>query len=88
MRTPCQQQSATTTNSPNQDTLTTEGICLMLIQQGIPFEVEKWHFNRVAALLHLAARLNEPEKKMSQTELAQKMHDLNEERKLKLGTNG
>lgn len=76
------------TKTQTRDTLTTEGIYLMLIQQGIPFEVEKWHFNRVSALLNLAARLNEPEKKMSQSELAQRMHDLNEERKLKLGTTG
>lgn len=84
--------SATKLNDKKQknsrDIITTEGIYYLLSQQGIPFEVEKWHFNRLLALLNIADRQNQPEQKMSQTDLAQKMHELNEERKAKLGTTG
>ena len=70
------------------EVITSELIYYWLVSFNIPFECETWHLNRLFALIRIANIKNSKQKKMSQTELAQRNRDLNEKRKKELNTLG
>lgn len=70
-----------------EETVTSELIYYWMTVAGIPFECEKWHINRLFALLKICSAKNEPKKKMTK-ELAQSQASLNARRRAKLKSKG
>lgn len=85
-------QTATTirdTNTkPNRETITAELVYFWMIQFGIPFECQKWPFNRLLTLIRICQIKNQPEKKMSNKEILQQNAAINAARKKKFNTKG
>lgn len=60
-----------------------------MVALGIPFECEKWHFNRLLTLIKVCNTLNNTSpKKMSRSDVIKQNRDLNAKRRSKLGTKG
>ena len=59
-----------------------------MIQFGIPFECQKWPFNRLLTLIRICQIKNQPEKKMSNKEILQQNAAINAARKKKFNTKG
>jgi hypothetical protein len=70
------------------ETITSELIYFWLTVYKIPFEVEKWHLNRLFTLVRVASLKQQKPKKMSRREIAARNRKLNEERKAKYNTKG
>lgn len=88
-------QSATTFGSmPEQrhrsrgETITSELIYYWMVAFNIPFECERWHLNRLFALVRICNLKQSKPKKMSRSELAARNRTLNAQRKAELGTRG
>lgn len=86
-------QSATTfgempTRRGPSEVITSELIYFWMVSFNIPFECERWHLNRLFALIRICNIKNSPPKKMSKTERALQMRELNEKRRRELGTTG
>lgn len=67
--------------------ITSEVMYYYMIKAGIPFECEKWHFNRLMKLLEVYGVKENP-KKMSRGEAIKHTKALNEARKAKHHTRG
>lgn len=70
---------------------TSEQIYHLMIALQIPFECQKWHINRLLALIKICEIENERANKkgrMSRSEIYNQNHDLNEARKKALNTKG
>ena len=76
------------TGSTNNKPITAELIYYWMLSFNIPFECEKWHLNRLLALIRVCGRETTPPKKMSRQELINRNHELNEARKRKFNTKG
>lgn len=70
------------------EVITSELIYYWLVAFNIPFECEKWHLNRLFALIRICNIKNSPPKKLSKSEAAQRNRDLNKKRREQLGTTG
>jgi len=86
-------QSATTFGSMPErkgrgETITSELIYYWMATFSIPFECEKWHLNRLFALIRICNIKNSPPTKVSAHEQARRNRELNEARKAKYGTRG
>ena len=68
--------------------VTSELIYYWMIEAKIPFECEKWHFNRLMMLLQVCGEKSKPAKKMSRRDLAKSRSALNARRRAALGTSG
>lgn len=85
--------TATTFNEINkgssvQETVTAELIYYWMIALQVPFECETWHLNRLLTLIKVVNIKNQPAKKMSQADIAERQRRLNAERMAKYGTTG
>lgn len=70
------------TNSGNKDVMISELIYYYMITLGIPFECEKWHFNKLMALIEVCTVKNSSGKKtMSRSELNRRNAALNKKRR-------
>lgn len=69
------------------ETPTAEMIYYAMIASNIPFECQKWHLNRLLALIRVCSIKNQPPKKIGQQDLM-KRAALNELRKKRLKTRG
>ena len=69
-------------------TITSEKVYCWMTMYRIPFETEKWHFNRLMNLIRLCSEENAPKEKMSQAELMARNARINSERKARLHTKG
>lgn len=69
--------------------VTSELIYYWMISYGIPFECQKWHLNRLFALIDVCAQEgNKSNKKMSKKDIMKENAALNAARRAKLNTTG
>lgn len=74
--------------APSRNIITSELIYFWMASYGIPFECEKWHINRLLALIKICSIKNSPEKKMSKSATARQNRALNQARRQRLKTRG
>lgn len=75
-------------DTPNRSVITSELIYYWMIKAGIPFECDKWHFNRLLTLLRVCGAKETGGKKMSKNEILARNRALNEARRKQLNTKG
>ena len=72
----------------SREVITAELIYYWLIALEIPIEVETWHLGRALALIKVCNAKNSKPKKMSQSAMAERNRELNDQRKARMGTTG
>lgn len=83
------QKGAPGETSRIKDVTTSEVLYYYMISLGIPFECEKWHINRLLALIHVCEVKNSAgSKKMSKSQLNRRNASLNAARRRAHGTRG
>lgn len=68
--------------------VTSEVVYYWLVELGIPFEVEKWHFSRLVKLVETISEKRKPQKKMSRSDVLRRQSAANAMRKARSGTRG
>ena len=72
----------------NGEKTTAELIYYWMVTLSIPFECEKWHLNRLLALIRVCNLKNQPARKKSQQAILQENRALNAARRQRLRTRG
>jgi len=85
--------TATTFSQPkdkptNKEIITAEIIYYWLVTFQINWEAQKWHLNRLLALINVCSIKNQPKTKMGRKEAQRTQRELNASRKSKLNTSG
>ncbi len=68
--------------------VTSELIYYWMCAYQIPFEAQKWHFNRLMTLIRIAGIKNSPETKMSKSDIFKSQRELNALRRAKSKSRG
>ena len=69
-------------------TVTSELVYYWMTALNIPFECQKWHFNRLMTLIRVASIEQQPPKKMSKRDIMSQNKSLNAARKARLHSHG
>ena len=77
-----------TDKKQNREIVTSEIIYYWITTFRINWKVEKWHLNRLLALIRVMSIKNTPEKERSVAEINKEYHDLNEMRKKRFHSTG
>lgn len=77
-----------TNKSGSQPIITAEIVYYWMISLNIWIECERWHLNRLIALIKVCNEKNAPPKKMSKTEMLAERRALNNQRRAKTGSRG
>lgn len=72
----------------SREKITSELIYFWMITWNIPVEFENWHLNRLITLIRVCNIKNQPQKKMSQKDIASRNAALNAQRRAKLNSKG
>lgn len=84
--------TATTINDKgkgsNREIITSELVYYWMVSFNIPFECQKWHFNRLITLIRVCSIKNQPQKKMSKSEILSRNAALNAARRQKYNSKG
>jgi len=70
------------------EVVTSELIYYWLVTFNIPFEVERWHLNRLFSLVRICNIKNQKPDKTSKNDTARRYRELNAQRKTQLNTSG
>lgn len=76
-----------TKQKAKEEVITSELIYYWMLSAGIPFECEKWHLNRLFALLKICGAKNAPKKKMN-ADMARSRASLNAKRRAMMKSRG
>lgn len=68
--------------------ITAEIIYYYMVELGIPFECEHWHFNRLMTLIRVCSEKQATPKKMSKKDILSQYASVNAARRAKLGSKG
>lgn len=74
--------------APSREVVTSELVYYWMVAHQIPFETQKWHFNRLMTLIHICNVKNSEPKKMSKSEILSRNRELNAARRAKLKSRG
>lgn len=73
---------------PSRKIITSEVIYYWMVEEGIPFECEKWHLNRLMTLIKVCSEERSGGKKMSQKDIYRQNRALNAARRKQHNTRG
>ena len=74
--------------APSREIVTAEVIYYYMVALQIPFECERWHFNKLMTLIRVCNEKNKPPKKMGTKTIMSRNQALNALRRQQLGSTG